>query len=128
MERERIFPILYVALWASPEHARTMTRDLFTFRFKNIELIERDLGIALFASFFSLIRFTDFRNAVFTCIDESLATIENDYMDGFTKLVQATRKIQRNWRIVVSNPAYLVCRRRLEYEFRECTALLHTTR
>ena len=124
MERNRVTPILFVGMWVAPEHARTMARNLFRFRTRNIEHIERALGIALYASFSGLIRFTDFANAVNTSIAESLDAIEDDFMRDYTELCAATRKIQRNWRIVVSNPAYLVCRRRLEYEFRECTALL----
>ena len=89
----------------------------FMIRTSNIEDIESTLFCALWASIrsFQCVGL----NNVTVPVENSFDSIKLAVSSDLKPIWDATRKIQRNWRIVISNPGYLMCRRRLMFEFRE---------
>ena len=91
--------------------------NAFTIRTWNIESIERTLFCALWSSIrsFQCIGLDDVTIPVENAFNSIKISVCSDMKD----IWDSTRKIQKNWRQVITNPEYVMCRRRLLYEFRE---------
>ena len=112
--------VFYRVLTESIKYLSLICANSFMIRTPNIESIECTLFCAMWASIksFKTIGLDD----ITVPIDSAFDSVELAVRSDLAPTWNATRRIQRNWRLVISNPEYLVCRRRLMHELEILTS------
>jgi len=103
-----------------------MCTRFFPVKTKAIQTLELVLEQSLISAIHAQLPFLSFdyslfeiiENAVYKCFDRIEHTqFFFDASVEYLALWHATKKIQKNWRVCISNPAYTACRNRLMWEF-----------
>jgi len=112
-------------------------------KYQNTDLVDDlvDLEYALFASLRTGMRVPYPPNLIDNVyaaedvidrvVNNTMAVVDDFYDDLLAKMFvinNRARRIQKQWREAISNPAYRACRNRLQYEFETHSALLPQTR
>ena len=100
--------------------------NIFNIRTTNIQIIENSLRSSLYASISTCLELginINFTVAMCSIIKCSFESILHEYSIDLAPVWIATTIIQEKWRRVITDPMYLVCRRRLDYELNELNSL-----
>ena len=100
--------------------------NIFNIRTTNIQVIENSLRSSLYASISTCLELginINFIEAMRSIIKCSFESILHEYSIDLEPVWVASTIIQEKWRQVITDPRYLMCRRRLDYELNELNSL-----
>lgn len=117
-EIEAIKQVLFRILLVNPEVISGICLNLFYIRTPNIKEIENILRASLITSYNAVMSITIDVVGLHICLDASFDYIKCLVRDDLQIMWRKTKIIQKNWRQVISNPEYLMCRKRLLHEYK----------
>ena len=116
-ELRRVRTVLTVLLVYRIDALHAACRGIFPTRTPRIKTIEYALHCALFSSISSVMLLgIPYENRLNLIITQAVESVSIEFTEDVKELWKVAKLIQKNWRHVISNPEYLMCRRRLFYE------------